>query len=416
MFGELRNAEKAVQTGVRCAQRVSSIVVRVQALIQQTQQFNPDITRDQIRVAVMGSDIVVLDLPDALMACLGLTVSPNVAKLQKIAKQAELLIDKLLDETATASPSPSSPLPSVAPQQSVEDFLAFANGTGIEPIENLDAQGRADLAQLWATAGSTCGTAIYDVVNKAQDFIKKNKQVDPRVTKETLKLALTSSQLIVTDLPRAALTCTDPTADNSSYVQRDQIVQVALSIIDKLVDATETKDGKQLALPDYLMTVSSMGLGMLEQFDPTRLANLANKFLQPVCDPTSFLGEIDDGPLDQALGLHTMQGAFEGSAGTWRHNGDGLVHIVLESVDPEEDATVVIHSGGQKIDEVEVPALTTVHWTKNVTDLADKALYLDRWRNGFLHIPTTSGGSLVMWVPRSNGGGHVDLTAKLNAP
>ncbi|EGZ22402.1 hypothetical protein PHYSODRAFT_330208 [Phytophthora sojae] len=123
--------------------------------------------------------------------------------------------------------------------------------------------------------------------------------------------------------------------------------------------------------------------------DPTDIATLLSEYLQTVCGPTQFMGEIDDGNEDATLGLNTLQRAFRGSSSSWAKKGDGAVIINFSSSDTE-DVTVNIMSGGDKIDEVERDVET---------------LYLDRWRPGFLGLPGTGGGSLVLWVPRASEGG-----------
>ncbi|GMF13669.1 unnamed protein product [Phytophthora lilii] len=123
--------------------------------------------------------------------------------------------------------------------------------------------------------------------------------------------------------------------------------------------------------------------------------------------------EIDDGSLADALALITEDVAFDGSYGTWSKTGDGTVNIIFESTD-SEDVTVVIHSGGDTVAEVDVASGATVSWNSTVISLQDKTLYLDRWRPGLLGVPGSGGGSLLLWVPRSSAGGEIELYAKLN--
>ncbi|KAG3105660.1 hypothetical protein PI124_g13582 [Phytophthora idaei] len=155
-----------------------------------------------------------------------------------------------------------------------------------------------------------------------------------------------------------------------------------------------------------------MGLDVIAVFDPTGIAKMLEEFIQPICGPTSFIGEIDDGFLADALALVADGGAIAGSYGTWTHAGDGAVNIVLESTDTE-DVTVEIHSGGDIIDSVKVKSGETATWNSTVSTLQDKTMYFDRWRPGLVGLPGSGGGSLVMWVPRSSAGGRIDLVAKI---
>lgn len=142
------------------------------------------------------------------------------------------------------------------------------------------------------------------------------------------------------------------------------------------------------------------------------VGGVISEYFQSICGPTEYVGEIDDGPASKALGLTTVQRAFNKSEGLWTKVGDGSVTITFKSVDTE-DVTVNIKSGGDKIDEVDVPAGKTATWRSNVTALGGKTLYLDRWRPGFLGLPGTGGGSLLLWMPRSTQG-SLQLTAMLN--
>ncbi|KAL4095268.1 hypothetical protein PRIC1_008645 [Phytophthora ramorum] len=143
------------------------------------------------------------------------------------------------------------------------------------------------------------------------------------------------------------------------------------------------------------------------------IGGVLSEFFQTICGPTEFIGDIDDGTAEEALGLKAVDTAFNNSAGNWTKIGDGTVTINFQSTDTE-DVTVNIKSGGNKFDKVAVAAGQTVTWTSNMTALGGKTLYLDRWRPGFLGLPGTGGGSLLLWVPRSTQGGNLQLHAMLN--
>ncbi|OWZ01124.1 hypothetical protein PHMEG_00027556 [Phytophthora megakarya] len=85
---------------------------------------------------------------------------------------------------------------------------------------------------------------------------------------------------------------------------------------------------------------------------------MASQYVQPICCLTAYLGDIDDGTLYDALGLTTVDEAFLGSYGTWSKKGDGVVHLIFESVD-DKDVTVVINSGGDEYAKVDVRARDT---------------------------------------------------------
>ncbi|RLN44820.1 hypothetical protein BBJ29_009722 [Phytophthora kernoviae] len=178
----------------------------------------------------------------------------------------------------------------------------------------------------------------------------------------------------------------------------------ALEVISKFTIAKEYIR----IVTDKVMT----SIALLDK-DVTRITSLLAEYIQPICGPTQFIGEIDDGTSTDTLGLKVVGKAFNASSLSWARVGDGVVTIKFVSVD-KEDVTVNIMSGGDKYAEVDVSAGKVVTWKSNVTDLGGRTLYLDRWRPGFLGLPGTGGGSLKLWVPRASEGGHLDLTAKIN--
>jgi len=185
-------------------------------------------------------------------------------------------------------------------------------------------------------------------------------------------------------------------------------------IVDQLIETNTTDMGASVAKDETTLESANLGLVVLSGLDPTGILWMVSQFVQPTCGPTSFIGEIDDGTLFDALGLATMDEAFEGSYGAWTQEGDGMVNLLFQSSDTK-DVTVVIHSGGDNYAEVKVPSCETVAWNASLAELQDKTMYLDRWRPDIIGIPGSGGGSLVLWVPRSSKGGHLTLTVRINA-
>ncbi|RLN56188.1 hypothetical protein BBJ29_007732 [Phytophthora kernoviae] len=180
-----------------------------------------------------------------------------------------------------------------------------------------------------------------------------------------------------------------------------------------LIETSTTDMGNTMAKQDYMVKIANMGFQGLSAVDPFGIAYMMFHFVEPICGPTEFLGEIDDGSLVDALGLTTMDDAFHGSTGTWTKEGDGVVLITFVSTDTK-DVTVVVHSGGDKFAKIHVCRGEIVKWKSTVAKLQDKTMYLDRWRPGFLGLPGSGGGSLLLWVPRASHGGHLEMTVKIN--
>lgn len=199
----------------------------------------------------------------------------------------------------------------------------------------------------------------------------------------------------------------------AAYETRDMLRKTFGVIVDQLIDTGTTDMGKNVGQNEYMLKVANMGLVVLSAVDSTGIAYMASQFVQPICGPTAYLGDIDDGTLHDALGLTTADEAFVGSYGTLARKGDGVVHLVFESVD-KEDVTVVIHSGGDEYANVDVASGATVIWDATIPELQDKSLYLDRCRPGVFGLPGSGGGSLLLWVPRSSEGGYLEMHVRVN--
>ncbi|KAL4099787.1 hypothetical protein PRIC1_007586 [Phytophthora ramorum] len=280
-----------------------------------------------------------------------------------------------------------------------------------DSVQDLDTDSVAQLQDV-LTAGTTCGTKLQTIIHKVTQFVAGIKTKDPSSTVSNIREALSVSDLFLQDIPAVTNTCIRNLTDDAFSV-RDTLRTVMSTITDGLADGAVDDDGNAISTSDYLVSVADMGLDVIATLDPTGIADMMATFIQPICGPTSFVGEIDDGSLADALALTTEDQAFNGSCGTWSKSGDGSVNITFESTDTE-DVTVVIHSGGDTVAEVDVASGETMSWNSTVKALQDQTLYLDRWRPGLLDVPGSGGGSLLMWVPRSSAGGKIELLVKIN--
>ncbi|TYZ57341.1 hypothetical protein PybrP1_012049 [[Pythium] brassicae (nom. inval.)] len=344
------------------------------------------------------SDFAVYDLPVAVTTCLGL--SPPAGLEQ--AKPVMDMVKKLIEEVMNKGGDVLEP----------EGFLNSTAELGLDSsIDALDAKSLETLKDL-IDGGITCGSELKSIINRVVAAVKELKTKTPSSPVDAIRFALANSDLFLKDIPEATSNCIPKNADGG-FVTREDIRKTFQVIVDEIINASSDKSGKPVSTASFVRTVADFGLDIVSNFDPTGLAALAKEFIQPICGPTSFLGEIDDGAANEALGLRTMGRAFASSSGTWKKAGNGKIVVTFVSVDTY-DVVVNVISGGNKITEVKVPKGKTVTWTKNIADLKDKTLYLDRWRPGFFGIPGTGGGSLLLWVPRSSEGGHLELRAQLN--
>ncbi|TYZ68918.1 hypothetical protein PybrP1_007774 [[Pythium] brassicae (nom. inval.)] len=358
----------------------------------------PTNTKSQLLVLLSKSDFAVYDLPVAVITCLGLQ-PPAVLEHTKPVTD---MVKKIIEEVMKKHGSVLEP----------EVFLNTTSALGLDSsIDALDKKSMDTLKKL-IDGGITCGSELKSIINRVVAAVKELKTKNPSSPVDMIRFGVSNSDIFLNDIPKATSNCIPKNAEGG-FVTRENIRKTFQVIVDEIINVSSDKNGKPVSTASFVRTVADFGLDVVSNFDPTGLAALGKEFIQPICGPTAFLGEIDDGPADQALGLRTMGRAFASSSGTWKKKGSGKVEITFVSVD-KFDVRVNVMSGGSKIAEVKVPMGKTVTWTKDIAELKDKTMYLDRWRPGLFGLPGTGGGSLLLWVPRSSEGGHLELRAQLN--
>lgn len=397
VFGELAKASKAVQQGVKCGQQLYAAVNKVVGYAKELEVTYPNSTESQFEYLLSKSDFVINDLPVAVTTCLGLPAPTGLEQAADVIAMVKKLLGQITGKGEDLLDTST--------------FLQVTADVGIDSsIQDLDQTGLDALKKL-IDNGVTCGTDIKSVVDKVIKAVKEIKAADKSSPVEAIRLAISTSDLFLKDIPALTSSCV-PKDASGAYMSRDEIRKTLQVIIDNIIDSS-SNNGKPLTAGDYALKIADLGLDAIASYDPTGLVDLAKEYIQPICGPTSFIGEVDDGALDQALGLRTIGKAFTSSSGSWTKAGAGNVVISFVSVDTE-DVTVNVISGGKKIAEVAVKKGKTASWTKPVSELQDKTLYLDRWRPGFFGIAGTGGGSLLLWVPHSSQGGDLKLRAQLN--
>ncbi|EGZ30417.1 hypothetical protein PHYSODRAFT_466670 [Phytophthora sojae] len=397
IFGELVKASKAITLGVKCSQKLYSASSSLKDYADELQANGTE--PKQILTLVNQSDLVINQLPTAVATCLGLPVSEDTLKLNA---EVAGIVNQIVMEVVANGASLLHP----------KNFLAFMSDLGVDDsVKDMDGDSVAQLQDV-LSSGVTCGSKLQVITDQVTQFIVAAKQQDPSASVSAIRQALSVSKLLVSDIPDVTNNCVRNLTEDA-FTTRDSLRSIMSTITDGLVDKSADEDGKSTSIADYLASVAKMGLDVIGILDPTGIADMLSTFIQPICGPTAFMGEIDDGLLEDALALTTEGDAFKGSHGSWKRVGDGAVNITFKSVDTE-DVTVNIHSGGDTVAKVKVRSGETVTWSSTVKELQDKTLYFDRWRPGRFNIPTSAGGSLVLWVPHSSTGGNIQLFVKIN--
>ncbi|TMW64760.1 hypothetical protein Poli38472_011642 [Pythium oligandrum] len=398
VFGQLAKASKGVQQGFKCGQQLLSAVQKVQGYIDELKSSGKvGSSTDEILFALSKSTFVTSDLTNAVATCLGKPVPTSAEKADDIAKMVSNIAAKALDAKSQGKNL-------LEPKNFIEFVSDVGLGTAMPEVKAEDVSKIKDTV----TAGMGCGDAVNSVVNRVVAMVKEAKTKDASATVEALRLAVMSSDLVLKELPDAVTGCFDAKMPDA-FKKRDEVLKAVHVVLDGAIEAS-SKEDKPLSTSEYALRIVDLGLDAIAMFDPTGIANMAKEFVQPICGPSSFIGEIDDGSADKALGLRSMEKAFMSSSGDWKKQGDGKLSITFKSVD-DKDVEVILHSGGDEKAKVKVAKGQTVEWSAPLAEYGGKTLYLDRWRSGFLGIPGTGGGSLLLWVPGSSTGGlKLDVT------
>uniref|UniRef100_M4BCC9 Uncharacterized protein n=1 Tax=Hyaloperonospora arabidopsidis (strain Emoy2) TaxID=559515 RepID=M4BCC9_HYAAE len=404
VFNAIHKTSKHIKHSVVCTFNVFNIAEGISRFLRTRQQITPNGTKEELLAAVYQTDLFLIDLPVAISACMGHDVPRYAYFADAIVTAAETLVKQLvLNRNLVMS--------------SADAFMAFfRNTTAGRSTQDLDAVSVANITTL-IKSGSSCGFNLKRLTDRVIAMIADIHDINPYASKADLRREIGSSSIVLNDVPTVTNECMGELLKTKkpyvAYQTRDTLRKTFGVIIEQLIKTSTTDMGKAMARNDYLVKTGNLGLQGLSAIDPTGIAYMTFNYVQPMCGPTEFAGEIDDGSLTDALGLTTMDDAFRGSSGTWSKKGDGIVRITFESTD-KKDVKVEIHSGGKRIDSVKVLSGEIVIWESTVVELQDKTLYLDRWRPGFLGLPGSGGGTLLLWVSRSSEGGHLELTAKIN--
>ncbi|ETP33471.1 hypothetical protein F442_17990 [Phytophthora nicotianae P10297] len=405
VFGQLAKYGKHVTWAARCANYLMTFTRAVVRFTRNQMINEPETSQEKLLLLLYQTNYVVADLPGTIYACSGKTVPASITLTRQILPTAQFLLLLVLSYDDDII-------------KSWEKFKAFMMRANFTEAAEQITEGEISSLVTAMKQNSTCGDDLKTLTNQVWMTVDEYRQKNPKISEAELRLKLSESDLILYDIPAVTNNCMTKMISESTvataYKTRDTLRKTYAVMIDDLIKSGKSDNGTSMATKhsayvwiDNALTFASFG------WDPTDLSTLFAEYLQTICGPTQFMGEIDDGDEAATLGMSALHKAFKNSTLTWTKKGDGAVVINFKSKDTK-DVTVNIMSGGDKIDEVDLKAGGSAQWRSNITALGGKTLYLDRWRPGFLGLPGTGGGSLVLWVPISREGGHLELNAQLN--
>uniref|UniRef100_H3GHP7 Uncharacterized protein n=1 Tax=Phytophthora ramorum TaxID=164328 RepID=H3GHP7_PHYRM len=404
MYGDMTKWPKKIQLAIKCTKYMISLTKSLVKYIRYIKVHDPQASQDKILAILYQIDNVIIDIPVAISYCIGKKASDNVKFADSVLMTAEYALREVLYNGA-------------AIVSSWDKFAAFMKnitfGDSIASLEQTDITNMKTALE----SNSTCGYDMTRLLDRTWMTVAELRRRNPDISEDDIRAIMSQSNLVLNDIPIATNNCMGELIAESdeatAYATRDTLRKTFASVVDDLISSGTSNNGTFLTAEKYAFKVADRAMGFYAIWDPWYVSTVVSEYFQPICGPTELIGEIDDGTAMKALGMKIVQGAFNSSDGMWTRVGDGTVTITFKSVDTE-DVTVNVKSGGDKVDEVDVGAGETVTWTSNVTALGGKTLYLDRWRPGFLGLPGTGGGSLLLWVPRSTQGGMLRLNVILN--
>ncbi|KAL7679640.1 hypothetical protein Plhal304r1_c076g0163541 [Plasmopara halstedii] len=404
VYGKFTAMAKAMQQAFKCVKEMMGLVKALSKYIRNVEVTNPNTPQDKLILMLYQTDNVVFDIPVTIMSCLGIKVDEEFKFKDRFVNTVEIIVRDILANKATITSSWST-------------FTNFMKNATLGSM--IDALNSTEITSLQSAlkSDSTCGYDMKRLLDRTWMTVAELRRKDPYISEDDIRVAMSKSDLVLYEIAIVTNNCMPELIAESdvatAYATRDTLRKGFGNIVDDLISSGTSSNGTLLTAKEYAYTIANKAATFYAVWDKSNVGGAISEFLQTICGPTEFIGEIDDGTAEQALGLKIVKDAFKNSTGNWTKYGDGSVTITFKSVDVK-DVTVNIKSGGNLIDEVDVAAGTTVTWSSNVTVLGGKTLYLDRWRPKFLGLPGKRGGSLLLWVPRSTKGGNLQLTVKIN--
>ncbi|OWZ14620.1 hypothetical protein PHMEG_00011872 [Phytophthora megakarya] len=404
VYGDMSKWTKSFQRAFRCTKYMISLTRSLIKFLRNINIWYPETPQDKLLTILYQIDNVIIDIPVAITYCMGSKVPMKVKYADSVITTAEYILREVMwhgDYIVSSWSNFKNFMKKIA----FGDAIDSLNGTDIKSLKSA------------LKSNSTCGYDMKRLLDRTWMTVAELRRLNPQISEDDIRVIMSHSNLVLNDIPIATNNCMDELLEKSdeytAYATRDKLRKTFGAIVDDLISSGTSNNGTLLTAGEYAFKIADRAIGYWSIWDPFYISSLISEYVEPICGPTQLIGEIDDGNAEKALGMKTARDAFNNSEGMWTKVGDGTVTITFKSVDTK-DVSVNIKSGGYKVDEVDVPAGKTVNWTSNSTVLGGKTLYLDRWRPGFLGLPGTRGGSLMLWIPHSTQGGSLQLNAMLN--
>ncbi|EGZ15288.1 hypothetical protein PHYSODRAFT_333561 [Phytophthora sojae] len=356
LYGELTALTKTVVNGALCIQSMIGNVKMFIKYLSMVKVYDPQTPFDKIMGVLYSTSYATIDFPVTIAMCLGLPYPDVLNPASWMLDTVQLLLGEILDHGDNI----------IRGWDRFQAFLHRINFT--QPLAELNETDISSLKSGMAS-DSTCGFELKCITDRTWVTVARMKQQNPGISQAELRIAMYESDLVTRDIPIVTNNCMEQMIAESSeataYQTRDTLRKTLGVIVDDLIEKGKSDNGTSLTAKEYLRVVTdkvAMTTFVLSIIDPTRILGIVTEYIQPICGPTQFIGEIDDGSDPYTLGLNAVGKAFKGSTSSWTRQGDGVVTVNFNSTDTEA-VVVNIFSAGHKIDEKRVPAGGTATWT-----------------------------------------------------
>ncbi|KAI9992880.1 hypothetical protein PInf_014815 [Phytophthora infestans] len=323
-FGKFSLMAKKVRTAVYCSCMILGLIRGMLRYIRSVKSSDPQASQDKILAMLYQANVVVVELPITIKYCMVLSHD---------------------DELIT----------------SWNRFKAFIKGANFTAPPEMITKGEIGYLTDALKSKSTCGHDLQGLVDRTWATIGELREHNPGITEDQVRLAIESTELVITDIAMVTSNCmellVEQSNDVTAYRTRDKIRKTFGVIINDLITKGTSNNGTSYKANEYTYKALNQGLNfwVITGFDMTGISSMISDYFMAICGPTQFIGEVDDGTHPHTLGLKTVQKAFQNSTMSWTKKGDGEVIINFSSYDTK-NGTVNIMSGGDKVDEVDVAA------------------------------------------------------------
>ncbi|CAI5711982.1 unnamed protein product [Peronospora destructor] len=404
VYGKFKLMTKGIQIAFKCSKEIMGLIKSLSKYVRSVKVNDPDTTNKKILQMLYQTDNVAFDIPVTIAACLGMKVDDEFKFADRVMNTAELVLKEVINNGRAI----------------FSDWTAFTRFMGrIALGDMIRSLNESDITSLKTAleSNSTCGYDTKRLLDRMWMTVAEMRRQNPTISENNIRVAMSKSNLALYEIPTVTNNCMAEliaeSDESSAYTTRDKLRKGLGSIMDDLIKSGTSNNGTLLTAGQYAYQIANKVATFYAVWEKKNVGNVMSEFFQTICGPTEFVGEIDDGSAREALGFKNVGAAFLQSAGNWTRKGNGSVVIAFNSLDTE-DVTVHIISGSNKVDEVAVASGKNVTWRSTIAALGGKTLYLNRRHPGFLGLPKSGGGSLLLWVPRSTQGGNLQLSVKLN--